>query len=716
MPDARCPMYYGTTALKSFDLFSYILILCKVPLFYNYSNKLILIVFYIFLNSPLTAQYCTNYSTTINKQIVTVCGNNCTNIKLTLPHIKNTGDYKVKTKAYTPFPFVTNVGFEIPTIYLEAFTEVINLPFKFCFYDSIYNKLVANCYSVISFDTTNASIPPTYCGSGFQNLPLPNIIGVQCSGNNYSPKASIYTAHSGFDPRTGGLYPSPPNRKIEFRTEGTAPCRRFIVSYYKLGTFGTYADANCSADSSKSIFQTVLYESTGIIEMYIEKFVCPPIYSSGGKSTLGLQNWNRDKAICAPGKNAQVWTAVKEAYQFIPSAEASRYISSSIYSINGNFIANADTTSNSDGTFNLNYSNICTGATDTTKLLVRTSFKTNPNNDTITYQDTVLLVKKAGIAATLIAPISCSGDTSKTLTVNATGDNFTYALNGGLPQTTNTFTNVPNGLNQIVLNGVNSGCTATFISFIGTVGLPIISIKDTAICIGSAIPLTTTSTALSISWQPTTGLTNANILNPIATPTISTQYIVTGTSGNCVAKDTVNITILPNPQVIAGTNLTVLSGADAQLNGTVIGATNYSWSPSTYLSNPTILNPVVLKPTVSTLYKLTATTTNGCMASNDVQVTIIPSCINIKEAFSPNGDGINDEWKVYNSFNCLSKVAVQVVNRYGGIVYENANYTNNWNGTYKGKNIADGTYYYNITYSLITGRNYNVVGNITILR
>lgn len=87
------------------------------------------------------------------------------------------------------------------------------------------------------------------------------------------------------------------------------------------------------------------------------------------------------------------------------------------------------------------------------------------------------------------------------------------------------------------------------------------------------------------------------------------------------------------------------------------------------------------------------------------------------DAFTPNGDGINDKWlATTNSGSCTRQVIVKIFNRYGDVVYSNDNYQNDWNGTYKGKPVADGTYYYAITYRLINGNSIPVKGDVTILR
>jgi len=86
------------------------------------------------------------------------------------------------------------------------------------------------------------------------------------------------------------------------------------------------------------------------------------------------------------------------------------------------------------------------------------------------------------------------------------------------------------------------------------------------------------------------------------------------------------------------------------------------------------------------------------------------------DAFTPNGDGMNDKWLVTNGAACTNKISVTVFNRYGNTVYKNDNYQNNWDGQYEGKVLPDGTYYYSVLITLINGTYLNLKGNVTILR
>ena len=109
-------------------------------------------------------------------------------------------------------------------------------------------------------------------------------------------------AYSDLDPRNSPVSPS--DRKIEWRVEGSAPCRRFIASYYHVGIFGN----NGCGNATPNTFQIVIYESTAIIEIYFEQKVCLSSTNSG-RGILGVQDWTQTKAVAAAGKNATQWSA-----------------------------------------------------------------------------------------------------------------------------------------------------------------------------------------------------------------------------------------------------------------------------------------------------------------------------------------------------------------------------------------------------------------------
>jgi gliding motility-associated-like protein len=115
---------------------------------------------------------------------------------------------------------------------------------------------------------------------------------------------------------------------------------------------------------------------------------------------------------------------------------------------------------------------------------------------------------------------------------------------------------------------------------------------------------------------------------------------------------------------------------------------------------------------------MTVTDANGCSAVDEVTVNVIEICIKIMDAFTPNGDGFNERWMVTGASgpSCTRRIDAAVYNRYGNLVYRNDNYQNNWDGTYKGNPLPDGTYYYVLKFTLLNGKTIQKKGNVTILR
>ncbi len=179
----------------------------------------------------------------------------------------------------------------------------------------------------------------------------------------------------------------------------------------------------------------------------------------------------------------------------------------------------------------------------------------------------------------------------------------------------------------------------------------IVTSNDTAMCIGACYQLNA-SGASSYVWTPNTGLSNDSIANPVACPTITTTYVVTGTDAlGCSDTSSVTVTINPLPTVSTNNDTAVCIGTCAQLTAT--GGVGYTWSPGTTLSDSTIFNPVAC-PTVTTFYIVTVTDANGCVDTGSVTITIdtlpvvdagIDTAICVNDSVQLNATGaINYAW------------------------------------------------------------------------
>lgn len=162
-----------------------------------------------------------------------------------------------------------------------------------------------------------------------------------------------------------------------------------------------------------------------------------------------------------------------------------------------------------------------------------------------------------------------------------------------------------------------------------------VNTSDTAICYGQSVHINASgAAALTYSWSPATGLNTTTGLTPMATPSVTTTYVVTATypsSGCPPSSDQVKITVYqyPVPDAGADTQRTCM-GVPLQLNVTVAPSGVpylYSWTPATYLNNATIPNPVVAPGVVgnAVYHVLVTTPVAGCSAADSFVLHVLPN-------------------------------------------------------------------------------------------
>ncbi len=160
------------------------------------------------------------------------------------------------------------------------------------------------------------------------------------------------------------------------------------------------------------------------------------------------------------------------------------------------------------------------------------------------------------------------------------------------------------------------GCTKRDSFLISIASAPVVNIgPDKQLCRGDSVFLNTTSNGnYTYSWSPASYLSNANGLTTHTFPVTNTQYILTAVNGNCIGRDTVNITVNHKPVVNVGANRQLCSGDSALINATSDGSYTYSWSPVSNLSNPNALTTHAF-PSSNARYILSAT--NGTCTGKD---------------------------------------------------------------------------------------------------
>lgn len=172
------------------------------------------------------------------------------------------------------------------------------------------------------------------------------------------------------------------------------------------------------------------------------------------------------------------------------------------------------------------------------------------------------------------------------------------------------------------------------------------------------------------------------------------------------------LTVYPNPKLVLPHKITVLIGAQVKITPTYVygNELTYLWTPPTYLSSDTSISPVSI-PEDDITYRLKLTATGGCSVTDTIFIRVLKGP-EVPNAFSPNGDGINDTWRI-KYLDGYPGATIDVYNRYGQIVFRSLGYDTEWNGTRNGNPLPVGTYYYIINPK--NGRQI-ITGSVTIIK
>ena len=275
--------------------------------------------------------------------------------------------------------------------------------------------------------------------------------------------------------------------------------------------------------------------------------------------------------------------------------------------------------------------------------------------------------------------------------------------------------------------------------------------NDTTICENTTLILDPSILNATYSWQN-------NSFQPTFSVNQAGVYWVDVSTGNCLVRDSIIILTQNAPIVNLGNDITLCNGTNTVLNAFYSGA-NYSWQdnsnsptltidlPGTYwvdVSNIcgtsrdtfilTIQNPPQVNFSNDTTFCLdesislsafsqganylwqdnstnssfivsqaglysVVVTVGACQVEHDflVNVKMCNSEIGMPTIFTPNGDGINDNFTpvIYTK---IKNASIVIVNRWGNVIYSNSNLISGWDGTSNGKECAEGVYFWKVDY------------------
>jgi gliding motility-associated-like protein len=190
-----------------------------------------------------------------------------------------------------------------------------------------------------------------------------------------------------------------------------------------------------------------------------------------------------------------------------------------------------------------------------------------------------------------------------------------------------------------------------------------------------------------------------------------TYFVTVFYNTNCQVRDTIHFAeegeihpTLPNDTLICNNN-------PVTLNAYQPNAISYNWETiDAYFEQHNPTDSVIIA-TLPGEYKVRIS--NECRAFTQTILIEEEDCgcyPYVPNAFSPNGDGINDFFKVYT--NCpLENYNFKIYDRWGGIVFESGDFNNGWDGTKQGQNLNDGVYVWVLTYESPNER--GVIGTMT---
>ena len=216
---------------------------------------------------------------------------------------------------------------------------------------------------------------------------------------------------------------------------------------------------------------------------------------------------------------------------------------------------------------------------------------------------------------------------------------------------------------------------------------------DATICFGGSAQLQASGGSI-YSWSPAAFLTATNIPNPLSVrPTDNVRYIVTVRDVlGCPkpVKDTMIVYVAKIKANAGPSDTSVVIGQPLQLNAT--GSINYSWSPTTWLNNPLIFNPIAL-PQNDIKYTVRVSNNFGCFDTASIRVHVfkLKADFYVPNAFTPNADSKNNIFRPI-PIGMKSVDIFRVYNRWGQMLYSGTGNGAGWDGKFGGKAQETATY------------------------
>ena len=186
-------------------------------------------------------------------------------------------------------------------------------------------------------------------------------------------------------------------------------------------------------------------------------------------------------------------------------------------------------------------------------------------------------------------------------------------------------------------------------------------------------------------------------------------YTVTATVGHCVFKDSLNVIFNDTLQLKLPRDTTLCRGETFIITPTTTNARDYTWQDGSKTATFTA--------TTTGLYRIIAE--NGCgrdTAQMNMVFEACPCMLLLPNAFTPNGDGINDNFRPLHACD-MQDYSMTIFNRYGEKIYFSKDPLEGWDGKIKGSLLNMGGYVWIVAYTQIsTKKIIQKQGTVLLLR
>ena len=250
-----------------------------------------------------------------------------------------------------------------------------------------------------------------------------------------------------------------------------------------------------------------------------------------------------------------------------------------------------------------------------------------------------------------------------------------------------------------------------------------ITLNNDTVCVGGCVTFSSTTTGsqpMNYQWLYQSGVGTSSVgVHPEACYPSAGSFSVTMIVANACGVDTFSksnyITVFNYPNLVVAPDTTIKIGQSGFVYAS--GGQSYYWSPNI---NNTIVCPTcsisVVQPTITTQYIVVASNSIYCKVQDTVVVNVDIDCGDffVPNAFSPNGDGLNDLINVHG--RCIATFNLQIFDRWGEKIFETSSLNESWDGSFRGQKMDTGVFVYKADGVSITGESFKFKGNITLIR